>query len=83
MIFPGQVERVDFTFEQVECLTSPVRSAVFWAFTSHTPQSVADVAKGLGKSAQTVHYHVNGLLEVGLLVAVDTRQRGARTETLY
>ncbi|RYG37050.1 ArsR family transcriptional regulator [bacterium] len=83
MIFPGQIERLDFTFEQVERLASPVRSAVFWTFTSHTPQSVAEVAQQLGKSAQTIHYHVNELLEVGLLVAVETRQKGARTETLY
>lgn len=83
MGFPQQIDRLVFSLEQVECLTSRVRSDVFWAFTSHTPLSVGEVARGLAKSAQTIHYHVNELVEVGLLVAVDTRQSRSRTENLY
>jgi hypothetical protein len=81
--FPGQVERIDFNLEQLQALASPVRSEVFWTFTRDHPQSVAEVARAIGKSAQTVHYHVNGLVEVGLLIAVDERKRGARMEKLY
>jgi DNA-binding Lrp family transcriptional regulator len=82
-LFPGQVERIDFDLAQVECLASPIRSEVFWAFTPDQPQSVAEVALGMGKSAQTVHYHVNELVKRGLLIAVDTRRQYARTEKLF
>lgn len=81
--FPGQVERAEFDLAQVESLASPVRGEVFWAFTEGHPLSVSEVAAALGKSAQTVHYHVNELVRIGLLIAVDTRRQGARTEKLY
>jgi DNA-binding Lrp family transcriptional regulator len=81
--FPGQVERAEFDLAQVESLASPVRGEVFWAFAKEHPLSVAEVAAGLGKSAQTVHYHVNELVRIGLLIAVDTRRQGARTEKLF
>jgi hypothetical protein len=83
MVFKGQVAKIVFNLEQLECLASGVRSQVFWAFSSKVPESVAQVAKGLGKSAQTVHYHVNELVRVGLLLGVETRQVRSRTETLY
>lgn len=81
--FPGQVDRAYFDLAQVESLASPVRGEVFWSFNPDHPASVAEVAAGLGKSAQTVHYHVNELLRIGLLIAVDTRRQGARTEKLF
>ncbi len=83
MPFPDQVDRLVLSIEQAERLTSRVRSDVFWAFSAVIPMSVAAVAKSLGKSAQTVHYHVNELFGVGLLVAAGTRQSRSRTETLY
>ncbi len=81
--FPGQSDRSIFTLEQAEALTSAIRSEVFWAFDAFEPHSAADVASALGKSAQTVHYHVHELVDVGLLIGVETRKRRARTETLY
>lgn len=83
MAFKEQIDRLVLNLEQAECLTSEVRNEVFWAFSPRNPMSVAEVARGLGKSAQTVHYHANELLRVGLLLAVDTRQSRSRTETLY
>lgn len=83
MAFKEQIDRLVLNLEQAECLTSEVRNEVFWAFSPRNPMSVAEVARGLAKSAQTVHYHANELLRVGLLVAVDTRQSRSRTETLY
>jgi predicted ArsR family transcriptional regulator len=82
-LFPGQVKRAEFSLEQVETLASAIRGEVFWAFTPDHPQSVAEVASGLGKSPQTVHYHVNELARLGLLIAVDSRRQGARTEKLF
>lgn len=74
---------VEFDLEQVRSLASPIRSEVFWSFRSHEPFSVSEVAKLLGKSAQTVHYHVNELVRVNLLIAVSERKQYARTEKLY
>lgn len=81
--FEGQQERAHFDLAQVESLASPVRGEVFWSFNADHPASVAEVAAGLGKSAQTVHYHVNELVRIGLLMAVGTRRQGARTEKLF
>jgi DNA-binding transcriptional ArsR family regulator len=81
--FPGQTDKTPFDLDQVKALASAIRSEVFWAFNKSEPLSAADVAAALGKSAQTVHYHVNELVKVGLLLAVETRKRRARTETLY
>jgi predicted ArsR family transcriptional regulator len=81
--YPGQVETILFNLEQVESLASPARSEVFWSFSSHQPTSVAELAEGLGKSAQTIHYHVAELVKQGLLLAVGERKRHARTEKLY
>lgn len=81
--FPGQVPQQDFNLEQVRSLASPIRSEVFWSFSSREKFSVAEVAKSLGKSAQTVHYHVNELVKVGLLIAVGERKQRARIEKLY
>lgn len=81
--FPGQEDELYFSLEQVKTLASAIRSEVFFSFTAFDPTSVADVARGLGKSAQTVHYHVNELLQAGLLIAVGERTKRSRTEKLY
>lgn len=82
-LFPGQVEKIVFDLDQVESLASPIRNEVFWAFAAEEPASVSEVAHGLDKSPQTVHYHVAELVRVGLLLAVDERKRRSRTEKLY
>lgn len=81
--FPGQAEKLVFSLDQLRTLTSSIRTEVFYAFSAYQPQSVSDVAKGLGKSAQTVHYHVNELVSNNLLIAVAERTRRSRTEKLY
>lgn len=81
--FPNQVERIDIDYRQLECLASPIRNEVFWAFAPDVARPVADVAEEIGKSASTVHYHLHALLEVGLLISVGERKRYARMETLY
>lgn len=82
-LFPGQVETISLTIEQMRVLGSPIRSEVFYAFTPKEPRSVSEIAKGLGKSAQTVHYHTSELISAELLVAVDERKVRSRTEKLY
>lgn len=49
----------------------------------YEPKSASDLAEEIGKTPQTVRYHLSSLLELGLIIAVATRQRRSRTETLY
>ncbi|HRJ25936.1 MAG TPA: helix-turn-helix domain-containing protein [Fimbriimonadaceae bacterium] len=82
-LFPGQVERLIFSKDQIACIASPVRAEVYWAFPVYSPRSISEVAGDLGKSQQTVHYHVVALVQAGLLLAVAERKRHARIEKLY
>lgn len=82
-LWPGQVELIEFNLEQARAIASSSRSMVFWTYNSRTPLSVAEVGKIIGKSAQSVRYHTNELLKVGLLVVAETRRRHARTEEAY
>ena len=83
MPFEGQVEKLIFTLEHVRALASPVRALVFWCFSATEPKSVSDIAAEIGKSSQTVRYHVNALTELDLIISVDERKRRSRTELLY
>ena len=82
-MFEGQVRSAFYTLEQIECLTSAIRGDIYSQFSDRTPMSVAEAAKAVGKSAQTVHYHVNELLDVNLIMPAGTRKSWARTETVY
>lgn len=82
-LFPGQVEQLFYTLEQLRATTSVARTTVLWGFNEHTPLSVAEVARVIGKTPQCVHTHVKKLVEVGLLIAVETRKKRSRTEKAY
>jgi predicted ArsR family transcriptional regulator len=82
-LFPGQTLHLTYNEEQLEALTSVARSNVLWGFNENKPLSAAEVAKLIGKSPQSVHSHVNRLVEVGLLLAVETRKKRSRTERAY
>jgi biotin operon repressor len=80
---PDQLEKLTFNREQLVALASSARTQVLWAFKPYEPLSVAEAAESLGKSAQSVHAHVNQLADLGLLIAVDTRKKRSREEKLY
>lgn len=82
-LFPGQVMHMHLSVEQMRVLGSVIRSEVFYMYRGKEPRSVSEIAAGLGKSAQTIHYHTNALVEAGLLLAVDERKVHARVEKLY
>lgn len=82
-LFPGQVERLEFNLEQLKAIASPARSEVFWTYSAVEPLSVQEVAERMNRVAGTIHYHTNVLIKVGLLVLVESRRSGARTESLY
>lgn len=82
-MYPGQTAELILSLEQVKVLASAIRNQVFWAFTADEPVSTSDIARDLNKSAQTIHYHVNELATVGLIIPVAERKRRARVEKLY
>lgn len=82
-LFPGQLEQLTYNHEQLLALTSVARTTVLWGFNENKPLSVAEVAQLIGKSAQSVHAHTNKLVEVGLLIAVETRKKRSRSEKAY
>lgn len=82
-LYPGQQEQLTYNYEQLLALTSVARTSVLWGFNENKPLSVAEVAQLIGKSPQSVHAHVNKLVEVGLLIAVETRKKRSRTEKAY
>lgn len=81
--YPGQIQELIFSKEQLLALASAPRSQVLWAFNEFEPLSVAQVASLIGKSPQSVHYHVNTLVDLGLLLAVETRRKRSREERAY
>lgn len=82
-LLPGQVERIDFNMEQAECLASVARSEVFWSISFLKPSSIAEIAAGLDRPANTTTYHVNELVRVGLLMVAGERMSKTRREKLY
>lgn len=68
---------------QRDALTSPIRLEILGLFTAPGPLSVRQLAERMGRSPSSVHYHVNLMVEVGLLREAGSRSRGTRSETLY
>lgn len=82
-LLPGQVDRIDFNMEQAECLASVARSEVFWSVSILRPSSIAEIASGLDRPANSTTYHVNELVRVGLLMRAGERMSKTRREKLY
>lgn len=83
VLFPGQVERLEFNLDQVRALASPMRSEVFWTYSSSEPLSAQEVASRADRSKGSVYYHTAELVRVGLLLPVAERQRRSRKESLF
>lgn len=71
------------TSEQLTCLASPIRNDVFTMLRSLKRASVAELAQELGKSPESIHYHMGTLEKAGLIEPVAKRRTERRPETLY
>lgn len=71
------------TYDQLECLASPVRNEVFSTFLVLGPSSTAEAAREMERSPESLHYHVRHLVRVGLLSKAGSRQSGKKEEALY
>lgn len=68
---------------QLAALASPVRREILDHVRRRGPRTVAEVATGLGRKQTSIYYHVNQLVEVGLLVVAGERPGPARPEAVY
>jgi DNA-binding transcriptional ArsR family regulator len=73
----GTVNRLS----QLEALSGPVRTRILRA--AGRPTTVAELAEGLQVPKTRLYYHVNLLIEEGMLAQVDDRKSGARIEKIY
>ena len=64
-------------------LASPVRWQIADALATHGPSSIREIAARLGRSAAGLYYHVNALVEVGVVVLVGARPTERRAEAVY
>jgi len=71
------------TAKQLRTLNSPGRMAVVDALLEESPRSAAEVAARVECGVSAAHYHLQRLLELGLVVAAGTRDTGARPERLF
>lgn len=69
------------TQEGLQAIGHPMRVAILGALES--AGSAADVARRLDQQRQKVNYHLKSLEEAGLVVAVESRQKGNFMETVY
>jgi hypothetical protein len=69
--------------EQAACLASPIRRELVSVFQSDSPCSVSHVASTLGKPENATYYHVNRLVQCGLLVQAGEIGEGREKTALY
>ncbi len=66
---------------QLEALANPIRSRILRR--ARQPITVAELAEVLDVPKTRLYYHVNLLVEEGMLEQVDQRKSGARIEKIY
>ena len=80
---PNQIDFLKLEKEHLTVLASAPCTEVFQAMSYVEPMSIREIALEVNRSTASVGEHIVKLLEVGLIVAVGTRKRRAREETLY
>ncbi len=71
------------TAHQLRVLADPGRPAIFEAMCELAPCGAAELAGRLGRSPESLHYHLRKLLDIGLIRIVDRRPTGGRKRTVY
>jgi len=68
---------------QLRAILPPVRVEIVERLKNRTPQSIAELAQLMDYRPNALTYHVNRLVEAGVLVNEKTRRTNGRTEALY
>ena len=69
--------------DQLECLSFPVRADIVDHLAGRGAMSVRALAASLGKKPSALYYHVEMLLETGLIEVAGEDTSGRKPETLY
>lgn len=73
---------VPITAQQFQLLSSPIRLRILHVLASE-PKTAKQVADEMGETRGSVHYHIQRLVEGGLVELTETRQAGSITEKYY
>ncbi len=69
--------------EQLGALGSPVRCRIAEALSAHGPSTVRQLAARLERKPESLYYHVQALIDVGLVVHHSNRKVNRRSEAVY
>ncbi|MCO6512329.1 MAG: helix-turn-helix transcriptional regulator [Aridibacter famidurans] len=71
------------TAAKMKAISSPVAIEIVQALRQIGPASVSELGPAIGRKPNSLHYHVNKLVENGLVAKTGSQMSGARTETVY
>src|SRR5579862_7479 len=71
------------TADQLRCLASPVRNDVFAALRAVGTGSAREIAARIGRSPESIHYHLKSLLTCGLIRVTEKRPAPKKPEAMY
>lgn len=69
--------------DQLDVLTSSVRSDIIDHLVGRGPMSIKQLAASLGRQPSSIYYHIEMLQKVGLVVEAGSQVSNRRTEVLY
>ncbi len=69
--------------DQLQCLTSPIRGDIIDHLVGRGPMAIKQIAASLGRQPSSIYYHIEKLLEVGLIEEAGRQVVNRRTEILY
>lgn len=69
--------------DQLECLSSTVRTDIIDHLVGRGPMSIKQLAASLGRQPSSIYYHIDMLQKVGLVIEAGTQVSNRRTEVLY
>ena len=69
--------------EQIQVLNSAVAIGIIDVLRQRGAATVAELGPRLGRSPNSLHYHMRKLLKTGFVHEVGSRRSGARTEAIY
>jgi DNA-binding transcriptional ArsR family regulator len=78
----GDKAPMSITAQQYRLLASPIRLRILHVLADES-KTAKQVADAMGETRGNVHYHIQRLVEGGLVELVETRQAGSITEKYY
>jgi DNA-binding transcriptional ArsR family regulator len=78
---PVPDELVIDDLDGLKAIASPIRMQLIFRFRSAA--SVADVASAMDVPVTRLYYHVNALVEAGVLEVLETKKKGPQLEKIY